>query len=45
MLDIDDRAVDVITAPAAALIIALGAVLVRVVVGVVANAPSRVGIE
>lgn len=43
MLDFDDRVIDEIAAPAAAVVIALGASVVRVVVGVVTKAPSRVG--
>ena len=43
MLEFDDRVVDEIAAPAAAVVIALGASVVRVVVGVVTKAPSRVG--
>jgi hypothetical protein len=43
--DLDDRAVDETAAPAAAVVSAFGVAVVRVVVGVVANAPSRAGTE
>ena len=45
MFDLDQRAVVEIAAPAAAFVIAVGVTVVRVVVGVVTNAPSRVGTE